>query len=406
MDLPWHRMDENGVDLITIGKDTYPLASGYDNFVDTLAAYFPKEREGLRRYVDMLQTVDRQPFTADTMMPVYVKNAYEYLSETFSNPLLIDILAGSSIKMELNKETLPLFTFAHGNSSYISSSWRLKGDGNMLVNKLVSRLKGYGGNLVCRADVEEMTEENGRISMVRCKNGETYEADMFISDIHPTLTFQLIKNSQLLRPIFRKRMTNVENTTGAFTVSLILKPNALEYFNHNKFIYRKANVWMPSDEREPVDRVMVSCRVPEQGHYATQIDLLTHMTWDRCKKWEGTSIGQRGAEYLKMKQQVACECIELAETQLPGLSGMIEAQYTSSPLTWRDYNNTPCGSAYGMRKDYRNALTILSLRTPIPNLLLTGQNLMLHGVEGVMMTAVLTCAEILGPEYKREILDY
>ena len=181
-------------------------------------------------------------------MPVFGKNAYEYLTETFSDPLLINVLAGSSIKMELRKESLPLFTFAHSNSSYISSSWRLKGDGNMMIDKLVSQLRDNGGELICKAEAEELIERDGRITAVRCSNGETYEGDMFISDIHPTLTFQLIKESSRLKPIFRKRMTNVENTVGAFTVSLVLKPQMLEYFNHNKFIYRKANVWEPSDE--------------------------------------------------------------------------------------------------------------------------------------------------------------
>ena len=47
------------------------------------------------------------------------------------------------------------------------------------------------------------------------------------------------------------------------------------------------------------------------------------------------------------------------------------------------------GAAYGVRKDCRNLLmTTLSPRTPIPNLLLTGQSLMLHGVEGVTMPAI------------------
>jgi all-trans-retinol 13,14-reductase len=41
---------------------------------------------------------------------------------------------------------------------------------------------------------------------------------------------------------------------------------------------------------------------------------------------------------------------------------------------------------------------MLSPRTPIPNLLLTGQSLMLHGVQGVTMTAFHTCAEVVGKE--------
>jgi all-trans-retinol 13,14-reductase len=42
--------------------------------------------------------------------------------------------------------------------------------------------------------------------------------------------------------------------------------------------------------------------------------------------------------------------------------------------------------------------TILTPRTPVPNLLLTGQSLNLHGVLGVSVTAFFTCAEILGME--------
>lgn len=107
-----------------------------------------------------------------------------------------------------------------------------------------------------------------------------------------------------------------------------------------------------------------------------------------------------------MKERLANECIELAETQIPGLGQMIEEQYTSTPLTWRDYTLTPNGSAYGLRKDCRNLLlTMLSPRTPIPNLLLTGQNLMLHGVEGVTMTALKTCAEVEGQTFIKKILN-
>ena len=69
-------------------------------------------------------------------------------------------------------------------------------------------------------------------------------------------------------------------------------------------------------------------------------------------------------------------------------------------MTYSAYTHTPQGSAYGIRKDFNNPLTtILSVRTPIPNLLLTGQNLMLHGVHGVTMTALQTCAAILGQEH-------
>jgi all-trans-retinol 13,14-reductase len=99
------------------------------------------------------------------------------------------------------------------------------------------------------------------------------------------------------------------------------------------------------------------------------------------------------------KEQTYARCLALAGTGIPGLSAAVEHHYTSTPLTYRDYTLTPFGSAYGVRKDYRNLMmTMLSPRTPLPNLLLTGQNLILHGLEGVAMTSLHTCGAILGKE--------
>lgn len=42
--------------------------------------------------------------------------------------------------------------------------------------------------------------------------------------------------------------------------------------------------------------------------------------------------------------------------------------------------------------------TYLSHKTRIPNLLLTGQNINMHGVTGVLMSALLTCGQLAGTE--------
>ena len=203
----------------------------------------------------------------------------------------MNVLSGSAMKMELRKESLPLFTFAHGNSSFIQSSWRLKGDGNLIVKSLVDDLRSFGGDLVCNAEVEELVERDGQIAAARCKNGETYEGALFISDIHPAQTFELIKDSKLLKRIFRLRMKTMENTRGTFTASLVLKPGALPYFNHNKFVYRKANVWTYPEEDGETGGVMISCRVPETGSDTRQIDLLTPMSWEECQAWRYPACG-------------------------------------------------------------------------------------------------------------------
>ena len=405
MRLPWYRLDPEGFDLVTIGEETFAFAEGYDQFVDKLATHFPKEREALQQYVQTLQQTEAVAFGSNDAYQLFGTSAYDYLTRTFNDPLLINVLSGSALKMELRQASLPLFTFAHGNSSFIQSSWRLQGDGNLIVKSLIDDIRSFGGEVICQAEVDELIEKDGRIIAAHSTNGETYEGDVFISDIYPSLTFSLVKDSAVLRNLFRRRMSNMENTFGIFTASLMLKPDTLPYFNHNKFVYRQPNVWTFYEEPGSVGGLMISCRVPEEGTYATQIDLLTPMPWRVCEPWAETQIGRRGADYLALKARYADECITLAETVIPGLREMISQTYTSTPLTYRDYTLTPNGSAYGVRRDCRNlVITMLSPRTPIPNLMLTGQNLMLHGLEGVSMTALLTCQEILGTEYIKKIV--
>ena len=388
MRLPWVRLDADGFDRITIGRQTFPMCEGFDHFASTLGEFFPQEKSALRQYVGMLRQLPPMEEAVEV-------NAYDWLSSLFRDPLLVNVLSATAMKMELRRESLPLFNFAHSMSSYIQSSWRLKGGGNKIVESLVNDIRSFGGEVVCRAEVKELVEKDGRIVAAKCPNGKTYEGSVFISDVHPQLTFGWLKDSNIVKNIFRRRIQALENTFGIFTASLVLKPNTLPYFNHNKYVFRKANVWTFHENIGSVDGVMVSCRVPEDDNYARQIDLLTPMPWVLCKHWEHTVIGRRGEIYELQKERLADDCIRLAERVIPGLRDMVEKRYTSTPLTWRDYTLSPCGSAFGIRKDCRQPLlTMLSPKTPVPNLFLTGQSLVLHGLEGVTMTAFKTLETI------------
>ena len=405
--LPWQRLD-NHFDRVTIGNQTFSFAQGYDAFVETLTVAFPAERDALNKYADMLKQCGEQQFDAlnpqteesSVLSRLFETSAYQYLTETFHDPLLINVLCGTSLKMELRKESLPLFTFAHGNGSFIESSWRLKGDGSLIINSLADGIRMHGGEIICNAEVRELVEKDGKLVHAVCSNGEIYEGTIFISNIPPAVTCNLVKQSSRMKKVYRSRITHLENTFGMFTVSLRIKPQTLRYFNWNQYIYKEPDVWAFHLKNNPVSGVLVSCRIPEDGSkYVQQVDLLTPMNWSECEQWSHTEVGRRGEDYKAMKKRVADECITLAERFIPGLRDRITGCYTSTPLTYRNYTLTPEGSAYGLRKDFRNPMiTLLSPRTPIPNLLLTGQNLMLHGLHGVTMTALFTCAEVLGKE--------
>ena len=387
LDLPWQRMDED-FDHVIIGGRQFTFRQGYEAFADGLAKDFPHQREALRSFISRLQSV-----TTDDMDVC----AYDYLCQTFSDELLRNVVSAAAMKTELRRDSLPLFNFAHTLASYIESSWRLKGDGNVLVNRLISIIEEGGGKVRTNSEVVRLTETDGRIATAVCADGQAYEAEYFISDIHPAILCRLLEGCPTVRKAFRRRMASAENTCGMFTAQLSIKPGTLRYFAHNVFVYDKPDVWTMTEGNDPVKGVMISARIPDDGSDdLRQIDLLTPMPWHECRAWADTKVGRRGNDYKAFCRQKTEQCLALAEQYIPDLREKVEQCYTSTPLTYRDYLGSPEGGAFGMRKDCRTAmLSFHSVSSPLPNLLLTGQSIILPGIEGVTMTAFETCSKII-----------
>ena len=111
------------------------------------------------------------------------------------------------------------------------------------------------------------------------------------------------------------------------------------------------------------------------------------------KKASAESISPEEAKRLEEERLAK---IDALEQEMPGIRDDIEEYYTSTPLTWRDYTGVPEGAMYGTAKDVNliGAGCILP-RTNIPNLLLAGQCVTLHGMLGVLAGSLMTCSELL-----------
>jgi len=396
LSLPWQRMRTDGFDRVTIDGQSYDFCEGFDNFARRITDYFPDEKAAISYFAELLRSVcgggTEQQETINKLAQI---NAWDYLSAHFRNQRLIDVLSGTALKMELRRQSLPLFNFAHTLGGYIESSWKLRGGGVQIVDCLTRSITDNGGRIVCSSRVARLAVKDGRVRAAISTDGEAFEAATFISDIHPTLTIGLIDET-LLRRSYRNRLVRAENTFGMFTASLTFKPQTVPYTGRNEFVYSRGDVWTVHERSQRGSCVMISQSVPDDGsEFTTGIDLLAPMAWSEVEKWLGTGPMRRGDDYKELKQRWAEALIDLAASRMPEIKDY-NGICTSTPLTWHDYTLAPQGTAYGMRKDAASPLTsLMSVRTPLPNLLLTGQNLMLHGIQGVTMTALITCKEIM-----------
>lgn len=405
LDLPWKKLDKD-FDRIRIKDKDFSFCHGEGEFLYRLCNEYPNDKEALKEIFRLMKITESTQFSFFdphfdmSEFPFYLTDtgAWEYLKEKLHSDELIDLLGATSMKMELRKESLPLFSFLHGNSSFLESSWRLQGDASLLTGHLEKGITDMGGEIICRTEVKKLVEHDGRITHVECSDGQIYEASQFISSCHPVITCGMLEKSKAVRKTYISRIVNLENTYGFFTASVCVKSGSMKYSNFNQYIYTDGKVWDFHEENDKVDRIFISSRVPEHGEYVRQIDILTPVGSKKMEKWENTKVGKRGADYERLKNELAMECISIAEKIIGPICA--DSIYTSTPLTYRDYTGTPDGSAYGLRKDYRNLpMTVLSARTPLQNLYLTGQSLMLHGIHGVTVTSMVTCAELLGKDW-------
>lgn len=413
------KMDEDVFDAVLFADDpkVYRYAQGYPNFIHTLVKDFPEEEEAIRKYCDAIKDVCSK-------FPLYNLRSGDYFekvgvleidTQTFlesitSNKKLQNVLAGTSLLYAGAPYKTPFYVHALVINSYIESSWRFVDGGSQIARALSKEITSRGGKILKNTKVVKLKEEGGELTYALTENGDRFEAKLFISNVHPHNTLEMTE-SDMIKKAFRNRLRGLENSISTFYVNIVLKKNSFRYVNHNYYYFAENDAWCVlnyTQENWPLGYALFFTASSKNDEYAEGVTLMTYMRYGDVKQWEHTfntvsNEVSRGEDYEAFKKEKAERLFELVEKRFPGFRQAVETYYVATPLSVRDYIGTDDGALYGVVKDYREPMrTFISPRTKIPNLFLTGQNLNLHGVLGVTVSAVLTCSEILGTDYMIE----
>ena len=402
---------DNAFDHLTLGSHgTFVLRQSYDSFYDELAARFPHERKGLRRYCEVVQhigssinvDVHRTGQISRLAKGYHDISATAFVEEHITDPMLRAVLFGSNILCGSSYEHTNLYHHAMITHSNIEGAHRFICGSQQLPNALCHEIEGHGGVLLNRSRVTHFTIKDDQISGVMLADGRHIKAKRYISNLHPATTFAMVEPTRLIKKAYRSRLSLLPNTYGIFSVYLTLKPRSLRHINHNRYLHHDDNVWdnvMRSLDHLPAIMISTQCTADNIA-YADVVTLMTPVDTNLFAPYAASTFGHRPAGYTTLKAQIAEQMIALALQHYPELASSIDHIYTASPLTYAHYTATPQGSAYGIDKRYSQSLaTHFGTRTKIPNLLLTGQNINVHGAIGVTLTAAATCSELLGMKY-------
>jgi len=408
--LKLRRMDMDKFEVVTYNNEEYYFAQNHDNFVESLLLKFPNEKQTLLKYINDIKKISKE-FPLYNLSSKqyeisgwdsYEQSIEEYFNNLTTNKTLINVLCGTNMLYAGLPKVTPFYIHALINHSFINSSWRLVDGSHRLAIELAKVIKSNGGQILRNTEAKKFVFNNNKISEVITNNNEPIKANFVISNIHPANTLKLIDGNYVYKA-YRNRISSLQNTLGMFSLYIVFKENSFLYYNYNHYIHNTDSVWSAenySQKKWPDSYMFYTTATSKSEKYAESAIAMSYMSIDDVKKWENTWIENRGNDYLEFKKQKAEELLLELEKKFPGIKNSIKCYYTSTPLTYRDYTGTPDGSAYGILKESNNLLkTIILPKTKIDNLFFTGQNLNMHGILGVTISAVMTCSEILGHDY-------
>ncbi|MGJ1204198.1 phytoene desaturase family protein [Sphingobacterium lactis] len=406
----FQRMDMDHFDIIRFQDDpvAYPHAQGPTNFIQQLSAIFPDERAVLEQYIaEIAYYCEQFPLyqlkaEVGYNAKIMERSSWDVISSLTSNKKLQAVLLGNGFLYGLHRDA-PFYMHALIINSYMQSAWRCIKGGSQITKAFTRQLRQHGTKLYSHQHVTQLNFDGNRIASCETAT-HRYEADQFISNLSLSALFKLFNEEQRNKP-YVKRVQGLKEGPSVFSTHLVLNPNAIPYFNHNIYhfeseehVFSYPGNWTGFRPKS----LLITCNPSEDKQsYTTNISMLTYMDPEQVAQWKDTfntvnHPGNRDEHYQQFKEHIAHEMISIAETYVPNLKNHIKSIHTSSPLSYRDYIGNKDGSMYGIEKLASNPMaSMISPKTKVQNLVLTGQDIRLHGLLGVTITGFLAAAEAL-----------
>ncbi|MGA3083439.1 MAG: NAD(P)/FAD-dependent oxidoreductase [Thermodesulfobacteriota bacterium] len=387
-----------------LGLDRFDVPTGFEAYQAGLNAAFPTQKAQVAALMTLLRRgadqFDRLSFLYADQPTEYWFDQIEPLGAIFDrigcSPGLRAVFGLPTVLIGVPPAVCPQVYHTMTLGSYLLSAWRLEGHGATMADVCAQRLASFGGGLRTGEAVVGIRTADGCVRGVTLDSGETLDAAIVISTIHPKRMIELLK-PDAVKASYRRRIMGLKDTAGMMAVHALVPADRHPVISHNLFVVQADS---NGDVRDLIFLQLRSSGAPGQN-------LLTMITSGHDElwlAWQQTRSGQRGPDYLKKKQDLAHEIIRKTEKIMGPFHGL-EILDVFTPLTIRDWVNSPQGSAYGVMRSNDQMLSAALLnRTSLRGLFLAGQSVLSPGILGTILGSFSTVKFIVGSErFEREV---
>ena len=401
----------------------FGVSSDVRQYREAICQLFPEERKAILKFfkhVKMAMNWGRDWFLRETlpsplswaMRPLverkrafFMQSTKSYFDKNFKDPKLKALLTSQWGDYGMTPSQSCFWAHCMIVGHYIKGGFYPKGGSKMMATHILPTIEKAGGQCLTGCEVNEILVQDGKAigCSYRIKEGHKWVekkvyADTIISNTGARNTFR-----KLLRQPIHPEIEQLESGGTALSIFLGLKESPkdklgvtggnfwlFDHYDHDKLTSK-------GDRTDvPVEFCFLSFpSLKDPSKKAHTAEVIAFSNFETFEKWQHTDWQDRGEDYEQLKQKVAQDYIAFIEKRFPGFSDLIDFVEVASPLSLRTFTKRQKGAMYGLPVNKaRYDLDCLNAQTTIPNLYLTGSDVMILGVAGATLGAFIPAAKI------------
>jgi phytoene dehydrogenase-like protein len=398
---------------------SFELPTGYQAAIARMKEYFPDESRAIDRYFEMVKNVCLRTVGMDlrnvTLSPAFLEEDQvtldEVLNKLTGNRVLKALLCGYGMCYGVKPAEISFANHSRVSYALYESVARVEGGGDAFIRAFEKRASDLDIQIMPGTQITECLDvRDRRVGRFLLNTGEEVGCDHCIFTIHPQEILKILPRSQLSKA-FVSRVSDFEPSVGIFSVYGVVDADDSSHDAGARFgpsmlsLFPKSEINELIDPGHQGDQALVIMRSLENvGGRACGIVNACEVSFvERFSEWRDSRRGKRPAEYLEYKEERVEKIRERVLAMYPEYRDSYKVMDAATPLTFRDYLNSPDGSAYGVKQKI-GQFNLLG-RLPLRNTYAAGQSSLLPGLVGAMMSSFIVARKIVGKDAYVDLLS-
>ncbi len=402
---------EEGFDIFRTIRDGYEFRfpTGYDLITERLKTEFPDESGAIDKYFQKVRTacsfvpylnLDLDFSETSLLQGLDDTSLQETLDALTDNRLLKTLLSMHSVLYGVPPSEVRFSQHACIVGNYYQSATGIRGGGLSLANGFDARLKELGVDIYCNSGVTDITVSDGGVSGVRLHDGVELACSGCISTVHPEAMLEMLPDN-IFRPAYRNRIQGLQETISAYMIYAVSDRKLPFLAGANLFLLPDIESIGSLGGRTPEESMLyLTAAYKGKGCDPMGFIGISPAQFKQTAAWGDSVTGKRPDAYRTFKNDIILRLRHHIDSFCPELAGTMVYTEGSTPLTVRDFNNTPLGGLYGVKHmaGQHNPFPV----TRVKGLFLAGQAIVSPGILGAALSAFIACGNILGHEQLRK----